>query len=387
MKTIRYTCLLLLLCTLICVPVFAGEGEILYSEEYCFSPEELAPESGGIFVSAVPDSSVATVKLGNRSIRPGDVLASESLERLSLVPGCRENCEAVLCYLPIYGNRLGEEQRFVIRIRSGKNEAPKAEDMEMETYKNIANNGKLRAVDPEGAKTEFYLAEPPKLGKAEVKADGSFLYIPGKNKVGEDSFTFIAKDEAGNESKAATVKIRIRKPNEAMSFADMEGNPSCFEAMWACQGKLIGGMEIAGRNCFCPDKSVSRAEFLVMAMELTGQEVDEKLRTSGFVDGEEAPSWVRPYLAQAMRSGIVRGEVGEEGMVFRPNDPITGREAAVILQNILRLPVSASVGDSTEPRWAASSVQALSEAGMVIESRETLTREGAVCLLYAVSCL
>ena len=124
-----------------------------------------------------------------------------------------------------------------------------------------------------------------------------------------------------------------------------------------------------------------------MAMELTGQEVDEKLRTSGFVDGEEAPSWVRPYMAQAMRSGIVRGEVGEEGMVFRPNDPITGREAAVILQNILRLPVSASVGDSTEPRWAASSVQALSEAGMVIESRETLTREGAVCLLYAVSCL
>lgn len=385
MKTIIKGCVILLLCTLVCVPGFAAEGETLYSEEYCFSREEFAPESGGIFVRTVPESSVAVIQLGDRRICPGDVLTEDCLKELSLLPGCRENCEAVLTYFPIYGNKLGEETSLVIRIRSGKNEAPKAEDFSLETYKNIANNGKLTATDPEGATLEFALADAPKLGKVELKSDGSFLYIPTKNKVGEDSFTFTAKDEAGNVSKPATVKIKILKPSEAMSFADMEGNTACFEAMWASARNLTGGMEIAGRSCFCPNQNVSRAEFLVMAMELTEQEIDKNLKTSAFVDGVDAPSWVQPYLAQAMRKGLVRGEVGEDGMVFRPNDPITGREAAVILQNLLQLPVSAAAADSAEPVWAASSLQALREAGIGIEPAEPLTRENAVCLLYAIS--
>ena len=387
MKTMVRCCALLLLFGLLSVPVLGAQGETLCGEVYCFSREEFDTESGGILIRQVPEPSVAEIKMGTRSIRPGDVLDASRLGELSLHPVSGENSEAVLSYLPISGGKLGEETQVVIRIRTGKNEIPKAEDLSMETYKNIANNGKLKGTDPEGSALEFALADAPKLGKAEVKADGTFLYIPEKNKVGEDSFTFTVKDEAGNVSDPATVKIRILKPNKSTAYTDMEGSNAHFEALWAQEQGLLSVTELAGRTCFSPQQTVSRGEFVVMAMDMTEQPIDENLKTSAFTDVEDCPQWMQVYLANAMRRGIIRGEVGDNGMIFRPNDPITGREAAVILQNILQLPVTASAGNSMEPAWAASSVQALLEAGLTVGGQSPMTREQTVCLLYAVNCL
>ncbi|MBR6825551.1 MAG: S-layer homology domain-containing protein [Oscillospiraceae bacterium] len=385
MKSIVRHVVLLLLCGLICLPAMAAEGETLYNQEYCFAEEDFDKEAGGIFVRSVPDSSVGTFYLGSRSICPGDVISVDRLSELRMVPNCRENCQAILCYSPIMGNSLGKDVQLVVKIRSGKNEVPKVEDLELETYKNIANNGKLTAVDPEGSVLEFALAEMPRYGKVDLKPDGSFLYIPEKNKVGEDSFTFTAKDEAGNVSQPGTVKVTILKPSGTKTFADMDGDPEAFEAMWASQLNLTGGMEIAGRTCFCPEATVTRGEFLVMVMELTKQPVDESLTTSAFTDGEEAAPWLRPYIAAGVRKGIIRGEIREEGLVFRPNDPIKGREAAVILQNLLQLPVSAVGRENAEPVWSAASVQAMGEAGFSMVPGKALTREEVVCILYSLS--
>ena len=385
MKTIARITALLLLCGLLCMSAMGAEGETLYNREYCLSRQDFDEEATGILVRSVAEEGVGYFCLGSRRLRAGDVLDTDRLSEISMVPVCTENCDAVLTYCPIYGRSLGEETQLTVKIRSGKNEAPKVEDMELETYKNIANNGKLSGTDPEGANLEFFLAEAPKYGKVEVKTDGTFLYIPGKNKVGQDSFTFTAKDEAGNESLPGKVKIKIMKPSQAKTFGDMEGNNGAFEAMWATEENLMSGVEIAGNLCFCPNMAVTRGEFLAMVMELTDQTIDESLTVSAFLDGEEAAPWLRPYLAAAVRSGIVRGEICEDGLVFRPNDPIKGREAAVILQNILRLPVSVGVRDTTEPAWSAASVQALQESGYSLAPGEILTRQGAVCLLYGIA--
>jgi len=186
MRSIVRVTAFLLLFGLICMPVGAWEGETLYDREYCFSEENFEEDVCGVLVRSVPDRAVGVFCLENRVICPGDVLPADRLSQLRMVPVCSENCEAVLCYRPIFDGTLGEEASLVVKIRSGKNEAPKVESMELETYKNIANNGKLLGVDPEGAALEFALAEEPKYGKVELKKDGSFLYIPGKNKEGED---------------------------------------------------------------------------------------------------------------------------------------------------------------------------------------------------------
>ena len=385
MKAIFRICVPLLLCAALCVNGLCARGETFYTAEYCFSVEDFAPDTEGIFVTAVPDAGVAVVRLGDRCIVPGDVLPADRLDELTLVPCCEENCEVVLSYQPIVNRALGAPAQVTIRIHSGKNEAPRAKDAKLETYRNIANNGTLLAEDAEGGKLMFAVAEAPKRGTVELQENGNYVYTPEKNKVGEDSFTFTVTDEAGNVSKPATVRIRILKPTEATSFADMKNHPAHYEAMWAEAHGLVGGRELAGHHCFCPDESVSRIEFLTMAMALREYPVDESLTVSAFVDAAEAPEWAQPYLAAAVRGGIVRGEVGETGLHFRPNDAITGQEAAVMLQNLWQLPISAAQVNRDAPAWCAAALQALSEAGLSVQPKGSLSRSDAVCLLYDIN--
>lgn len=334
----------------------------------------------------MPSEEVALVRLESRTIRPGDFLPVGALDSLYLQSATQESCNATVSYQPISGNTLGDEAQLTIRIQSGRNEPPRAIAQELETYKNIANNGTLSGSDPENAPLTYQLVQEPKRGTLELKSDGSYVYTPHRNKVGEDSFTFTVTDEAGNVSSPATVKIRILKPSQAMSFADMENDPSHFEALWLCEQGVTGGRSIAGNLCFCPEEAVSRGEFLVMAMELRGLTPDPALTLSCFEDASSTPAWLTPYLACAMQQGIIRGEVQDGALVFRPNDPITGQEAAVLLQNMLRLPVSAAAVDTGSDDWACASVQALSEAGIVFSSPQgALSRREAAELLWSVS--
>ena len=95
---------------------------------------------------------------------------------------------------------------------------------------------------------------------------------------------------------------------------------------------------------------------------------------------------LQPYLASAMRRGIVNGMVSERGLVFRPNEPVTAGQAAVMLQNMLELPVSAAVSQTDAPYWAASSMQALQEAGIPLAAADTsVSRIEAARMLYRVS--
>lgn len=384
MKAIFRICVPLLLCAALCVNGLCARGETFYTAEYCFRAEDFSPETEGIFVTAVPDAGVAVVRLGDRCIVPGDVLPANRLDELTLVPCCEENCEVTLSYQPIVNRALGAPAQVTIRIHSGKNETPRAKDAKLETYRNIANNGTLLAEDAEGGKLMFAVAESPKRGTVELEENGHFVYTPEKNKVGEDSFTFTVTDEAGNVSKPATVRIRILKPTETGAFADMKNHPAHYEALWAEAKGLLGGRELAGHHCFCPDESVSRIEFLTMAMALREYPVDESLTVSAFADAAEAPEWAQPYLAAAVRGGIVRGEVDETGLRFRPNDAITGQEAAVILQNLWQLPISAAQVDRNAPAWCAAALQALSEAGLRVEPTNSLSRSAAACLLYDI---
>lgn len=389
MKSIIRIAALLVCLAALTLTAAAADGETLYTGEYCFSQSDFSADPSvnlsGIFVTAVPEDAVAAVNLGGRTIRAGDILSQDVLDRLRLTPACKESCDAVLCYQPICGHALGAPSQLTIRIQSGKNETPKAINGEFETYKNISNDGTLTGSDPEDGPLTFQLAEKPKRGTVKLERDGSYVYTPDKNRVGEDSFSFTVTDDAGNVSQPATVNIRILKPSDAMTFADV-ADVDQYEAMWLSEQGLSGGRTVAGVPCFCPQEPVSRAEFLVMAMELKSVPVDESLTVSGFTDAEEAAAWMQPYLACAMRRGLVSGEATEKGLMFRPNDPVTGQEAAVMLQNLLRLPITAAVIPSSETSWAAASLQALREAGIAMAAPEApLTRHDAASLLRQVA--
>ncbi len=389
MKSIIRIAALLVCLAALTLSAAAADGETLYNAEYCFCQSDFCADPSirlsGIFVTAVPEEDVASLMLGSRVIRAGDILPQDALDRLRLTPSCRESCDAVLCFQPICGSALGAPSQLTIRIQSGKNETPRAIRGELETYKNISNDGMLSGSDPENGPLTFRISENPKLGTVKLERDGRYVYTPAKNRVGEDSFSFTVTDDAGNVSQPATVSIRILKPSDAMTFADVSDTDQ-YEAMWLREQGLSGGRTVAGMPCFCPLEPVSRAEFLVMVMELKGVPIDESLTVSGFADAEKAAAWMQPYLACAMRRGLVRGESTEAGLMFRPNDPVTGQEAAVMLQNLLRLPVTAAVMPSPDADWAAAPLQALREAGVSLPApEEQLTRQEAASLLRQVA--
>ena len=109
--------------------------------------------------------------------------------------------------------------------------------------------------------------------------------------------------------------------------------------------------------------------------------------SSGFADEADAPDWLLPYLATAMRLGVVSGSREDGKVVFRPNDAITGAEAAVMLQNVLLLPVPASKTEEVAaPAWAQDSVQAMTAGGVCLPDADaSVTRLDAAVMLYRVS--
>ena len=323
--------------------------------------------------------------LGRRVLQPGDILTAEQLEQMTFVPlRSEEDKEAVVTFLPIYEDHVAQTATMTISVRGKEDKAPVAQDHSLETYKNLPNEGVLKVEDPEGQALTYTVTRQPKRGQVTVNTDGTFVYTPKKNKVGVDSFVYTATDPAGNVSREATVTIRILKPADAAQYTDTVGSACRFAAEWMKNTGLFVGEQVGGEYCFNENRTVSRGEFLAMAIKTLGIPVDDSAEYTGYTD--EVPEWLKPYLAAALRSGLTAGLPASE--TFGAEEAITGDEVAVMLQNAMDLAVSAAAvtgKDDAVPQWAESAVMAMQDNGIEVFAGENLTRGQAAMLLYQVS--
>ena len=232
----------------------------------------------------------------------------------------------------------------------------------------------------------FTIVRGPKRGSISVNQDGSFTYTPKKNKVGIDSFTYTATDPAGNVSRVATVTVQILKPSDARQYADTIGHSCRFEAEWLRNTGLFVGEQVGGNACFYPEKTISRGEFLAMVIKV----LDIPLENADSAQLPAAtPQWLKPYFIAAQRSGLLNNWQDTANLA----DPITGAEAAVMLQNALDLSVSSQVLEAEQtaakpdelPSWAAASLTVMAENGIVLGANDQLTRATVAQTLYQVS--
>lgn len=374
-----------LICALLCltaIPVRAAAAEVSSDSVYCFSPGDFGTEEGlaGICITGLPESSTGTLLLGTRVLCPGDILTADQLTQMTFSPlRTEENAAARLEYLPIFEERVAPCASMTLSIRGKEDKAPVAEDLALETYKNLELQGKLKVTDPEGQAMTYTITRQPRRGTVAIGEDGSFTYTPKKNKVGVDSFVFTATDPAGKVSREATVTITILKPTDAKQYTDTVGHSCRFEAEWMKHTGIFAGENVAGNLCFNPEKEVTRGEFvtmLVKALELPAED-------AAAYSGEEVPSWLQPYLTAALRSGLTAGLPARE--TFEPDAVITGAEAAVMLQNALDLKVEAlnevSSLEEAAPSWAQPALQALEAEGICL-SAEPLKRSQTAQTLY-----
>lgn len=381
---------------LLTLPISAQELTVDSTAQFCFSGEDFSTlsDEDGIFITAVPNSRIAKVCYGERVLKAGDALPKEALKQLTLYTDCVTEQSTSVEYYTVSNGKVSGTKALTLSILPQKNDPPTAEDSSLETYKNIANTGELHASDPEGSTLTYTLVDEPKRGTVELHTDGTFTYTPNKNKVGNDRFTFTATDNAGNTSNQATVSIKIKKPSDKEVYADMTDDPDAFVSMWLKEEGIFSGTTIGNHLCFSPEQTVSRGEFLVMVMKLVDADANMVSVSSGFSDEAETPSWMQPYITSALSNGMISGTSSEDGVRFRPTDDLTKAETAVMLQNILKLPSSDTTpvfsqeDASVVPTWAASSVSALSQAGIYLNIAtdvDLLTRRDAANVLYSLS--
>ena len=363
----------------LCLPAAAADVDC--DSVYCFTDADFQEEVVGICVTDLPDPATGTVLLGARVVRPGDILTADQLSMLTFSPLWTEvDQDAVVTYLPIYENRVAGEASMTIAIHGKQDKAPVAQDSALETYKNLENTGKLKVSDPEGQTMTFTVTRAPKRGTVEVREDGPFTYTPKKNKVGVDSFTYTATDPAGNVSREATVTVQIVKPTDAAMYTDTAGTGCEFTAEWLRSTGIFAGEQLGDDCCFSPERPVTRGEFLAMTMKALEMAGDYEAEATGFED--ECPAWLKPYLAAAQRSGLVRGYATETGAEFRANDPITGAEAASIVSLALELPSAVISEDRELPVWAATALATVNSNGIEFANTDTVTRAQAANALY-----
>ena len=97
------------------------------------------------------------------------------------------------------------------------------------------------------------------------------------------------------------------------------------------------------------------------------------------------PQWLKPYLAAAQRSGLTA-----DWQTVSMEEPITGGEAAVILQNALDLAISSDALQAVSQQEDTASredacLAVMAQYGVALDGGEAMTRAEVAETLYKIS--
>ena len=113
-----------------------------------------------------------------------------------------------------------------------------------------------------------------------------------------------------------------------------------------------------------------------MCMKLADYDVLSGVRSTGFMDDNEMPGWVKPYVSTALMAGVVTGYTDiERGAVFNANNSINYTEAAVILNNVLGISDVANVerySQAAVPVWAHQATANLTACNILPYGMKTM---------------
>ena len=385
----------------------AGEVKViktgLYGQKLTFSDADFKQayaitDFNTVTIETLPASTEGTLLLAGRRVKAGQTVKRRNLAAMIFVPASAEVTESSFEYTLRYGGveQAGVcEMKFIDKVNyAPKTPEAKESSLTLKTQSEISVYGRLEGYDPEGDKLEYIIAAYPKNGALTFtdKDAGTYRYTPSGSFTGYDSFTYVVRDEYGNYSEPVEVGIRIveRMSNEV--YADMTDRSEYNAAVAMSALGVMSGKTLGDGKYFMPDETVSRAEFVAMAMKAAGMKADTSLSRTFFDDNTDIPVALVSYIATAQRLGIVDGDYTEAGLVFEPNRGITKNEAAKILGSILGLKESEEdsiyFDNATVSHSARSSVAAMFTLGIFegeVESfsgTDIVTRAEAAEYLY-----
>ncbi len=346
-------------------------------------------ETESILVSSLPAETEGKLMLGGTHITRGQTVSRVNLGQLKFVP-----TEGSTGGHFSFTSDGAYELSCAVYLTEGTNTAPtfqnSATAASVWTQKDITVFGTLRAEDAEGDPVHYVVTAYPKNGILTLDKTGTYRYTPYAATTGNDAFRCIAVDAFGNRSGEFTVSVKIDPRVDSTVFSDMNEHRAHNAALVLSNEGIMTGVTENGELRFCPEKPVSRAEFLAMAMDLFGAQNVPTVQNTGFADDANIPAEYKGYVAGAYKLGIINGARDGGDLRFYPARTITGAEAAVILGNLLGETDSVAVSvtvDESVPTWAASAVAKLTSLGITeassLSASEALSRGDVAELLYA----
>jgi len=330
-----------------------------------------------ITITSLPDRGCGILCVGSQALTNGSVIRTSALDglRFQTMPAPTAQ-QTSFSFIPTFSDgEEGEDVRFEVHLLKESNQAPIAENMSLSTYKNVAVTSYFQAVDAEGDPLVFQVTSVPARGSVTLAEDGTsrFVYTPYENKTGKDSFTYVAMDSAGNLSNPAKVTVRIEKAGTTVTYSDMDGDPAYKAALRLAEEGIFVGEYVNGEYFFRPEETVSRSEFLTMAMAVAGLEPLQQVSITGFADDAAIPTWCKGYVSSALKAGVVQGSRNEQGqVVFSPDTAITRAEATVMLNRLLQVSdvavttwASLGIEQNSQDHWAAQAAVNLATAGVL----------------------
>jgi hypothetical protein len=351
-----------------------------------------------ITVTQIPPSTEGTLYASGRRVKVGRVISRRHLSTLTFVPATDEVAESRFLF-SVDGYAGGEEIECVMKFIDRVNYAPKIDSAvsaaSVKTQEGISVYGRLDGEDPEGDGLEFIIVTYPKRGTIDIvdTSSGRYYYTPEDGYTGSDRFTYVVRDEYGNYSEPTSVNLRVSARMCEVDYYDMEGREEYNAAIAMTAMGIMDGRVLGDGNYFEPDKALSRAEFLSVAMKASGIKADSTLSSSFFDDDGEIPPALRGYVATAQRLGVVVGDFKDGQLLFSPNEEITKYEAAKIMCALLGADGEGEesvFAEESVPVWARSAVGAMRSLGIFETDSQgnlsdSVTRADAAMYLYKLS--
>ena len=353
-----------------------------------------------ITITEIPSSTEGTLLLSGRRIGKGRVVKRKDLGALVFIPTTDSVDQCVLKFT-VDGYAGGAEIECIIKFTDKVNYAPEAGGdvvgvSIVKTQRDISVYGTLDGRDPEGDTLEFIMVVYPKKGSITIteKESGRYCYTPNDGYTGNDKFTYVVRDEYGNYSEPVSVSIKVTDRLCETEYRDMTERAEYNAAVTMTAMGIMNGRLVGDDLYFEPDKTVSRAEFVAMAMKCAGIRVDSSLTSTYFDDDHEISESLKGYIATAQHIGLINGDFKDGMLLFSPNEEITKYEAAKILSSIIgsdsEAEESVFATDNSIPVWARAGVYAMCSLGVFDANdsaslSEMVTRADSASYLYKLT--
>lgn len=367
-----------------------------------FSPEvfdySLGTTVKNITVLTLPDAKEGTLLFDGAPVTANQKISRRNIGKLSFRPAA-STADASF-FVTANGSYATE---CSVRVIESVDLAPSVPDdaakLYMETMRGAVVRGTVSITDPENGEVELVLTKAPKKGTVRINdaSAGEFTYTPSEGKTGSDSFSLRARDEYGNWSDEVAVTVRINKNKTGIEYADLAGHSAYNDALKMTNAGIMGGAYVNGSAYFYPETEVTREQFVTMLMKTIGLSDIPEIKTVAFADDGEFSDEARNYIRAAKKLGFINGSTNSEGkLVFDPKSTVTRAEAAVILQNVIKVKTDGSAvpvfADSDAiPAWAVNSVIAMKQLGIMTAASDgnfspsaAITRADAASILSAV---